>query len=104
MEDELILADLGVVERRLERLDKDLKKAVARSRAGARTSCASAGRPRDGTAAARLDAHADDAKRLRGFQFLSAKPLLLVVNLDEADGEAGRADAVRWRRPGSRRS
>jgi ribosome-binding ATPase YchF (GTP1/OBG family) len=26
MEDELILADLGVVERRLERLDKDLKK------------------------------------------------------------------------------
>ena len=26
MEDELILADLGVVERRLERLEKDLKK------------------------------------------------------------------------------
>ena len=26
MEDELILADLGVAERRLERLDKDLKK------------------------------------------------------------------------------
>jgi ribosome-binding ATPase YchF (GTP1/OBG family) len=28
---------------------------------------------------------ADDAKRLRGFQFLSAKPLLIVLNLDEAD-------------------
>ena len=27
----------------------------------------------------------DDLKRLRGFQFLSAKPLLLVINLDEAD-------------------
>jgi ribosome-binding ATPase YchF (GTP1/OBG family) len=27
----------------------------------------------------------DDARRLRGFQFLSAKPLLLVLNLDEAD-------------------
>ena len=26
MEDELILADLGVAERRLERIDKDLKK------------------------------------------------------------------------------
>jgi ribosome-binding ATPase YchF (GTP1/OBG family) len=26
-----------------------------------------------------------DRKRLRGFQFLSAKPLLLVVNVDEAD-------------------
>ena len=27
----------------------------------------------------------DDEKRLRGFQFLSAKPLLLVINLDESD-------------------
>ena len=36
----------------------------------------------------------DDAKRLRGFQFLSAKPLLIVLNLDEADlPEAN--DAVR---------
>ena len=35
---------------------------------------------------------ADDLKRLRGFQFLSAKPLLLVLNLDEADiGQMGRA-------------
>ena len=30
MEDELILADLGVAERRLERLEKDLKKARTR--------------------------------------------------------------------------
>jgi hypothetical protein len=28
---------------------------------------------------------ADDRHRLRGFQFLSAKPLLVVTNLDEAD-------------------
>ncbi len=27
----------------------------------------------------------DDLKRLRGFQLLSAKPLLVVINLDEAD-------------------
>ncbi|MBE3035204.1 MAG: redox-regulated ATPase YchF, partial [Actinobacteria bacterium] len=32
-----------------------------------------------------LDLAGVDAKRLRGFQFLSAKPLLLVLNLDEAD-------------------
>src|SRR4029079_4153529 len=32
-----------------------------------------------------LDLAGEDAKRLRGFQFLSAKPLLLVLNLDEAD-------------------
>jgi len=32
-----------------------------------------------------LDLQPEDIKRLRGFQFLSAKPLLLVINLDEAD-------------------
>jgi ribosome-binding ATPase YchF (GTP1/OBG family) len=32
----------------------------------------------------------DDRKRLSGFQFLSAKPLLLVINLDESDvGDVG---------------
>src|SRR2546425_963133 len=30
-----------------------------------------------------LDLKGDDLKRLRGFQFLSAKPLLIVINLDE---------------------
>jgi ribosome-binding ATPase len=32
-----------------------------------------------------LDLKGDEAKQLRGFQFLSAKPLLLVLNLDETD-------------------
>ena len=32
-----------------------------------------------------LGLEGEDARRLRGFQFLSAKPLLVVVNLDEAD-------------------
>jgi ribosome-binding ATPase YchF (GTP1/OBG family) len=31
-----------------------------------------------------LDLKGDDLKRLRGFQFLSAKPLLIVINLDES--------------------
>jgi GTP-binding protein YchF len=86
MEDEVILADLGVVERRLERLERDLKKGntpelkkeqdvLVRCRASLEE-----GRP---LRALQLDP--DDTKRLRGFQFLSAKPLLLVLNLDEAD-------------------
>ena len=41
-----------------------------------------------------LELAADDAKRLRGFQFLSAKPLLIVLNLDEAD-LANAQDAVK---------
>ena len=36
-----------------------------------------------------LDLQGDDLKRLRGFQFLSAKPLLVVINLDEARLSAG---------------
>ena len=42
-----------------------------------------------------LDLQGEDLKRLRGFQFLSAKPLLIVINLDEsqlaADGEGATA-------------
>jgi GTP-binding protein YchF len=86
MEDELILADLGVAERRLERIEKDLKKGRS----------AELERERDlvqrckdalehGTPLRALQLAGDDLKRLRGFQFLSAKPLLLVINLDEAD-------------------
>ena len=50
MEDELILADLGVAERRLERLESDLKKAQRRrAREGTgRPACAAA--PRSKTA------------------------------------------------------
>jgi GTP-binding protein YchF len=91
VEDELILADLGVAERRLERIEKDLKK----------TRNADLERERDVLAICRpaleegrplraLDLQGEDLKRLRGFQFLSAKPLLIVINLDESQlaGEA----------------
>jgi hypothetical protein len=86
MEDELILADLGVAERRLERLEKDLKKGRSpelereREVLGLGRTSLEEGRPLRS-----LDLRGDDAKRLRGFQFLSAKPLLIVINLDESD-------------------
>ncbi len=92
IEDELILADLGGVERRLERLEKDLKKTpsadlkkeqeiLVRGRASLEA----------GRALRTLGLSGEEARRLRGFQFLSAKPLLIVMNLDEAD--AASADA-----------
>jgi GTP-binding protein YchF len=95
-EDELVLADLAVAERRLERLEKDLKRTPApelkkeqellvRGRATLE----------EGRALRTLALAGDDLKRLRGFQFLSAKPLLVVLNLDEADmGSAHRAVAA----------
>jgi ribosome-binding ATPase len=86
MEDELILADLGVAERRLERLEKDLKKTKS---AELETERALMVRCREaletGTPLRALSLAGDDFKHLRGFQFLSAKPLLVVINLDEAD-------------------
>jgi GTP-binding protein YchF len=86
MEDELILADLGVAERRLERIERDLKKARSAELEKERDvvqQCRTA--LEEGTPLRTLSLTGDDLKRLRGFQFLSAKPLLLVINLDEAD-------------------
>jgi GTP-binding protein YchF len=86
MEDELLLADLGVVERRLERLDKDLKKTPSpdlKREQDILVSCRQA--LENGTPLRALGLGGDDLKRLRGFQFLSAKPQLLVLNVDEAD-------------------
>jgi hypothetical protein len=86
MEDELILADLGVAERRLERLERDLKKmrsADLTSEHDVLVRCRTA--LESGQPLRALDLDPEDRKRLRGFQLLSAKPLLLVMNLDEAD-------------------
>ena len=107
MEDELILADLGVAERRLERLEKDLKKSRSAELERERdvlTLCRAA--LEDGRPLRALDLKGEDLKRLRGFQFLSAKPLLIVINLDEAQlsgdgGGAARPAPARPNAPGS---
>jgi len=68
MEDELLLADLGVAERRLERLDKDLKKAKTPDLEKERDivqRCKDA--LEQGTPLRALQLAGDDLKRLRGF-------------------------------------
>ena len=86
VEDELILADLGGVERRLERLEKEIRKTPSaelkkeHELLGPARACLEAGR-----ALRTLGLSPEDQRRLRGFQFLSSKPLLVVINLDEAD-------------------
>jgi hypothetical protein len=89
MEDELILADLGVVERRLERMEKDLKKnksAELDKEKALLGKCKAA--LENGQPLRAMGFTGEDLRRLRGFQLLSAKPLLVVINLDEADAEA----------------
>ena len=91
MEDELILADLGVAERRLERIEKDQKKGKSAELDRERElvqRCKTT--LEEGKPLRALALTGDDRKRLSGFQFLSAKPLLLVINLDEGDvGDVG---------------
>jgi ribosome-binding ATPase len=78
LEAELILADLELVEKRLERLKKEK------------------GNPREGELLVQLKAHLDSEKSLRdltlsdeewamlaGYRFLTQKPLLIVLNVEE---------------------
>ncbi len=86
IEDELILADLGVAERRLQRIHQDMKKGRSRElddELRVIEHCRAT--LEDGRPLRALALDPSDAKRLRGFSFLSAKPLLIVLNLDEAD-------------------
>jgi GTP-binding protein YchF len=79
VEEEMILSDLASVEKRLERIEKDLKKGrkelaeEAELLKGART-LLEEGRP------LRLYPPAIDSDKLKGFAFLSAKPELVLIN------------------------
>ena len=85
VEFDLMVSDLGQIEKRLERLEKDLKKMKT------------AELEREFDLLKRTKAHleselplremeitADDEKRIRGFMFLSQKPILYVLNIGEA--------------------
>jgi len=93
VETELILSDLVVVEKRMERLDKDRKKAKSAEldrefalleRCKAALEANSALRT--------LELSSDEEKLIRGFQFLSQKPILFVLNIGEED--AGRMHEI----------
>lgn len=84
---ELIFADFELVERRLERLAKAAKRSLSREEQREQTILTEIVRPAlEGERPLRsVSLHADDEKLLRGFQLLSAKPMLLVINVAEAD-------------------
>ena len=89
LETELIVSDLVVIEKRLERLDKDRKKIKNPELDKEFELLMKAKALLDETRPLRqLELDADDERRIRGFQFLSQKPMLYVLNLGEE--EAGR--------------
>jgi hypothetical protein len=86
MEDELLLADLAVTEKRLERIDRDMKKGRTPELEHERALIVRCRESLENGLPIRGLAMTDDERKtLRGFQFLSAKPLLIVINVDEAD-------------------
>jgi hypothetical protein len=93
----LVLADLTTVETRLDRLERTLKvkkdptleveqKTLERCRAHLETE-----RPLRA-----LDLSKEERQRLRGFGFLTVKPLLVVVNLGEDDLSKAAAFETEW--------
>src|SRR3989442_101918 len=85
LNNELLLADLGVVEKRLERLSKDIKKVrnpeleseytlLQRCQAALEAECP----------VRSLVLTEPERKRLRSFGLLTSKAQLVVLNLDEA--------------------
>ena len=84
MELELILADLGAVERRLERLEASIKKANRPDDVAERAVFLKVKQALEEERPLREVGLTDEEqRRLRSYSFLSEKPLLLVVNLGE---------------------
>ena len=77
---ELVLADLAVIEKRLDRLTRE--KGQEREKALLEKLQASLGEERP---LRTLDLSADDRTALAGFAFLSLRPLLIALNVPEGD-------------------
>jgi GTP-binding protein YchF len=89
LETELILNDFAVLEKRLERLEKDRKKIKNPEldrEYDLLVKCKEMIEANQPLRDLKLDG--EDEKRIRGFQFLSQKPMLYVLNIGEE--EAGR--------------
>ncbi len=105
---ELILSDLAVIEKRLERLEKEIKKqrnAALEREFHVLRACRAALETQTPLRAVPLSG--EDEKAIRGYTFLSRKPMLYVLNLGEKDAPRANAaeefvQAAGWkRRPGT---
>jgi GTP-binding protein YchF len=84
LETELLLADLEVVERRLERLEASIKKQRKDAEVRERDVLARLRTALEAERPLRAETlTADEEKAVRGFTFLSQKPIFHIVNLDE---------------------
>jgi GTP-binding protein YchF len=86
VETELILSDLVVVEKRMDRVEKDRKKIKNPELDREAELLARCKHMLEENRPLReLELSPEDEKRIRGFQFLSLKPMLFVLNIGEED-------------------
>lgn len=82
---DLMVSDLGQIEKRLERLEKDLKKMRTADLEKENELLLKAKAHLETEKPLReMEMTADDKKRVRGFGFLSEKPILYVLNVSES--------------------
>jgi len=82
---DLIVTDLGQVEKRLERVEKDLKKMKTADLEKEHELLKKAKEHLEKESPLReMEMTAEDKKRIRGFMFLSEKPILYVLNVGES--------------------
>ena len=94
LEEELVLADLDVVERRLQKLGPGLKRKPTEAEQREHVLLARVQGPlAEGVALRAQELTVEEARLLRGFQFLSLKPVLHCLNLAE-DAVPERARAL----------
>jgi len=94
LEEELVLADLEIVERRLQKLGPGLKRKPTDAEQREYTLLTRVKGPlEEGVSLRAQEMTADETRLIRGFQFLSLKPILHCLNLAE-DAVAGRAKAL----------
>jgi GTP-binding protein YchF len=84
---ELAFSDLGIIERRLTRLNAEITKMAARDRELRIAERDLLERLRvaleNDTPIRDVTISEDEARMIRGYQFLTAKPMLIVINIDE---------------------
>jgi len=84
MEEELILSDLVIVESRLEKIEHDLKRKKDPEEEKEKELLEKIKGALDkGIAIREIELSADEERKIRGFTFLTQKPLVHLINLDE---------------------
>ncbi len=105
---ELAFSDLAIIERRFQRLEAELKSAKVQEREASRRETTLLTRLKEGiekdVAIREQELTSDEVKLISAYQFLTAKPMLVLFNISEAQlPQAGRIEEEARGRLGSAR-